>query len=79
MGIGIFAFIIFIVLTIICFIPFAFAAFYLFLGLKSLFRANEESNQYIRKAAIRSIGISLLVLTGAYFLWRWLIHLTLSW
>lgn len=79
MATGIVAFVIFIVLTILCFIPFAFAAFYLFLGLKSLFRANEESNQYIRKAAIRSIGISLLVLTGAYFLWRWLIHLTLSW
>lgn len=79
MATGIVAFVIFIVLTILCFIPFAFAAFYLFLGLKSLFRANKESNQYIRKAAIRSIGISLLVLTGAYFLWRWLIHLTLSW
>lgn len=79
MGIGIFAFIIFIVLTVLCFIPFAFAAFYLFLGIKSLLRANKESNQYIRKAAVKSILISLLVLTASYFLWRGLIQVTLSW
>lgn len=79
MGIGIFAFIIFIVLTVLCFIPFAFAAFYLFLGIKSLLRANKESNQYIRTAAVKSIVISLLVLTASYFLWRWLIQVTLSW
>ncbi len=79
MGIGIFAFIIFIVLTVICFIPFAFAAFYLFLGLKSLLRANKESNQQIRSAAIKAILLSLLTLAGSYFLWRWLIKITLSW
>ncbi|MBL0269476.1 MAG: hypothetical protein KAX45_02065 [Chitinophagaceae bacterium] len=79
MGIGIFAFIIFIVLTVICFIPFAFAAFYLFLGLKSLLRANKESNRQIRSAAIKAILLSLLTLAGSYFLWRWLIKITLSW
>ncbi len=79
MGIGIFAFIIFIVLTIICFIPFAFAAFYLFLGVKSLIRANKEGSQPIRAAALKAIFLSLLTLIGSYFLWRWLIQLTLSW
>lgn len=73
------AFIIFIVLTIIFFIPFAFAGFYLFLGLKSYFRATKESNPYIKKAALKSIGISLLGLVASYFLWRWVIQLTLSW
>lgn len=79
MGIGIFAFIIFIVLTVICFIPFAFAAFYLFLGLKSLFRAKKDGNQQIRSAAIKAILLSLVTLAGSYFLWRGLIKVTLSW
>ncbi|MBK6828478.1 MAG: hypothetical protein IPG86_17215 [Chitinophagaceae bacterium] len=79
MGIGIFAFIIFIVLTIICFIPFAFAAFYLFLGVKTLIRANKESSQQIKSSALKAIALSLLTLVGSYFLWRWLIQLTLSW
>lgn len=79
MGTGIVAFIIFIVLTVLCFIPFAFAAFYLYLGLKSLLRANKEGNQHIRSSALKAIFLSLLTLAGSYFLWRWLIQLTLSW
>lgn len=79
MGIGIFAFIIFLVLTVICFIPFAFAAFYLFLGLKSLLRAKKDGNEQIRSSAVKAILLSLLTLAGSYLLWRGLIKVTLSW
>lgn len=76
---GVVAFIIFLVITLLCFIPFAFAGFYLFLGIKSLLRGSTEKNRVIRGAALKAILFSCIVLAGSYFLWRWLIKLSLSW
>jgi hypothetical protein len=72
MGIGIFGFLLFLFITVVCLIPFAIAVFYLALGINSLLRGRKEKSRVKTMSGYNTIFISSLAVLAIYFLWQWL-------
>jgi|GEM_PF-5425930 len=69
---NIFQFLVFLIITIFCLIPFGVAMFYFILGIRSLWLGRQENSSIKTAGGYCTIIISFLSMIAIYFLWLWL-------
>lgn len=71
--------VIFLLITIVCLIPFCIALFYFFLGVKALLLGRSEKSRTKTTSGYNAIFSSGISMVAVYFGWSWLCSYLLSW
>lgn len=71
--------ILFLLITIVCLIPFGIALSYFIAGCRLLFLGRKEKSNRKTISGYNTVFISGISLIAVYFLWYWLCRILLSW